>query len=631
MTNISEAALLPDKAELTRFWAFVHTRKFGACAALVSLAVVTLYVFLGTPYHDFLYNDMQNYWLRAIDRLNGYATEEPQYMAWPPGYHIFLAEFFRGLQWLGLENWVSLETGLTINILAFAGSVYALQRLAVKWFRRPGLILTVVLLYGLGFPSLYFHAFLLPDNLAASLMVMAIAAIVCLRGWKAPVIAALLFGFATIIRPSIGPYGLAFVLFYFMQWRFSYAFIARAAVFSAVFFILIAGAAAEVSRVSNGKVTGISISGGLDFFIANSRYHRVDLNYDGWHNFVVVPAVSFQPENGRFYSKTPYYEQGYYYELGWEFIKHNPERLLKNFEHVTDLFFADMLPSKPEAPGYSFFRPVWDGFKFIMLLSMVLYLWLWRGVEKEHWPLLAFLLSTIGLTMLVSYLFTGEPRYTYSIIFVFYLLFLKVIECFLDDWPRWKKAFLPFAATLALGTGTAGATLLLLEPDYPSTLQMDVIPWDAPGTQAAQHYEVGRILFPYQEKAVLQHADLKQPRLTRPAKITLRTNFTITGSGPLSVWFDICSSWRYQIVIDGRPWSPGANVPVDYFLETNISAFLDPGAHTLEVIFDYTPRPAAGFAISYNYHDKSNWRVRETLGISSDRVRFSLPQSTASP
>lgn len=626
MTNTNEATLLPVKAALSRFRVDTQSRLFGVYVALASLAAVAVYVFAFTPYQDFLYNDMRAYWVRAMDRLNGEIFTESQFIAWPPGYHILLAELFRVCRWLGLDRLIRLETALTINILAFAGSVYAFQRIAVRWFRRPKLMLTTLLLYGFGFPAFYFHAFLLPDNLAASLLVIAIAAVFCRDNWKSLVIAAVLFAVATIIRPSIGPYGLSFVIFFFIRWKFGYRFIARAAVFSAVFFTLIAGASAEVSRISGGKVQGISISGGLDFFIANSRYYRIDLNYDGWHNFVVVPALSFQPENGRFYSQTPYYHRDYYFKLGWGFITHNPVRLLKNFEHVRNLFFADMLPSKREAPGFTLLRPLWDWFKFGMFLALGLYIWLWRALEPEHRPLFGLLMSTIGLTLLVSYLFTGEPRYTYSIIFMFYLLFFKLVEYFQLDWPRWKASLAPFAVMLALGTGVAFATPALLEMGYPPTVQVDVAPLQ-PGSEQAQHYTIERVLFPYSEQPVLNHISHDHPPLTRAAKVMMHTNLTITGNTPLNFWFDICSRWPYRILIDGKPWSPDNN-PLDYFQETNVSAYLQPGVHTVAVVVDYTPIAHGGFAISYNYFGKDNWRYRKTLGIDSKRIHFSLPKVT---
>jgi hypothetical protein len=307
---------------------------------------------------------------------------------------------------------------------------------------------------------------------------------------------------------------------------------------------------------------------------------------------------------------------------------------LKNFEHVKDLFFADMLPSKREAPGFTLLRPLWDWFKFGMFLALGLYIWLWRALEPEHRPLFGLLTGAIGLTLLVSYLFTGEPRYTYSIIFMFYLLFFKLVEYFQLDWPRWKESLAPFTVMLALGTGVALAAPALLDMGNPPTVQVDVMPLQ-PQAKPAQHYTVGRVLFPYSEDPVLQHVSHDQPPLTQAAKIRMRTNLTVTGSTPLNFWFDICSRWPYRILIDGKPWSPDNN-PLDYFQEANVSAYLNPGEHSVEVIVDYMPAPHGGFAISYNYFDNKNWRHRKTLGIDSKRIRFSLPEAagttrTASP
>lgn len=632
MITIKEAALLPGKDTLSQFWAFVHTRKFGVCVALASLVVIAFYVFVVTPYPDFLYSDMRKFWTSAMTRLEVDIGqyEEAQFVAWPPLYHIFLAELFRVLQWLGLSGLIRLETVLFINMAAYSASVYAFHRLAVSWFDRPSLVLTTVLLYAFGFPALYFNAFLLSENLGIPLMVIAVAVIALGSGWRSLAAGAAVFALATIVRPSFGPYGLAFVLYYLAQYGLNWKFIGRAAAFSAVFFGMVLLASAEVSRISQGKVFGLSANGGLDFFIAVAQPYRVDVNYDGWHFFVIAPAFSWKPENGRFYFDVPFYEQGYFFSEGWEYIKHEPGRLLQNFGHVRNLFFADMLPSMEAAPGFTFFRPVWDWFKFGMFLALILYFWCWRALGTRA-PLFTLLISTIALTLVVSFIFTGEPRYTYSLMFAFYLLFFKLVEVFYLDWQRWKKTLAPFAVIIAVGAGVAVAGPALLGPEYPPTVQMSVTSQQASQAgQASGQYTVGNVLFPFDKKGMLKHASLKHSPIDQPAQIKLQTNFIVTGAQPLKLWFDICSSWPYQILIDGKAWSP--NGPQDYFLENNVSAHLDPGAHTLEVIVDYRPNPnpdGGGFAISYNYIDKQQWRERSTLGVNSDRVRFRLPKTTS--
>lgn len=631
MQNIaSRNGISSGMAYQGQLWAYVFTRNFGIAIAALSLTFILIYVFAFTDYNAYLYSDMQAYWGRAMDRLNGRTFIETQFLAWPPGYHIFLAELFRILQWIGLPGLVRLETALTLNIVVYTGSVYALHRIAVRWFTRPALILTVMLLYGFGFPAWYFNAFLLAGNLALPLFLIAGALVYCRSNWYPLVAAAVLFAFATAVRPSIGPFGLAFVIYFFVRSGLNWVFITRAAVFSTVYFALIFAASAEVSRISHGKVTGLSANGGLDFFIANSRYHRVDLNYAGWHNFVVVPALSMKPENGFYSTQVPYYHQDFYYKLGWGFIKHDPLRIIKNFEHIKDLFYSRMLPSK-ETPGYLFFRPAWDTLKLIMFLSLGLYLWMWRALKVEERPLFGFLTGVIAVTLLVSYLFTGEPRYTFSIIFVFYLLFFKLVETFCDDWTRWKKVWLPFGLTLGLGAGVVLVVMAAIKPGYPPTVTVQTQPLnDVSATEQTKVSSIGRIYFPVTgvsgktDEAWLVSAD-DGVLVKTGSKISMRTNMEIERTGPLSMKFNIYSTWPFELKLDGKTLIAQGD-DLSYFRELNAFANPGPGLHTIEVFFKYFPY-AGGFTVTYNFFDSDKWEHRNMLGVSDTYVHFMLPDS----
>lgn len=618
------------------FAGFLQSRPFGICFAVITFFFLVFYVFGLADYSSLLYGDMRGFWMRALERLDGDPFRITQYWAWPPGYHIFLAEFFRLLRWMGLGGLIRLETALFINILAYAVSVYALQRIALRWFAKPIWVPVVLVLYGFGFPAWYFYSFLLSGNLAMPLFVAAVACIACRNDWKYSIAAAVLFAFASVVRPSIAPYGLAFVIFFFIRDRISWAFVARAALFSAVFFVLIFGAGAEVSRISQGKVTSLSANGGLDFFIANSRYYRIDLNYRGWHNYIVVPAVSGNPENGFFKTDVPYYNQRYYFNLGWEFIKHNPVRLLQNFEHVHDLFFARMMPSV-ETPGYATFLQVWDWFKLIMFVSGLLYVWMWRGLARDQLPLFGFMTGVVGLTIAVSYLFTGEPRYTYAIIFVFYLLFFKLVELFVTGWPRWKKIWMPYGISVAVICVVGLLTAFAITPRYPPTITMQA---GTPGGRISSAQNVGRLYFPYNFTGEARHGDTKF-KPASPSRISSRTHLDIAGSEPLALQFDICSVWPYAILIDGRlvaedrnPFYPSTeNLAVfdpGSYLEKNAFVTLPPGRHILDVIFDYSHREG-GFTLCYSYRDENNWQHRNMVGKSDPRVRFSLPGEVQSP
>lgn len=595
--------------------------RFSLVLAVCSFVFVLLYVFVLAPYENFLYNDMQGFWQRALERLNGETFRETQFLAWPPWYHIFIAEVLRVFKTLGLDQLIRFEVFLGLNIFVFAISVCAFHRIALKWFDGDArLSLIAALLYGFGFPAWYFNAFLLSDNLSAPLLVIAVALIYLKTDMRSLVAAAVLFAFASVIRPSVAPYGLAFVIALFAIHRVSYKFILRAGVFSAVFFALVFLAMAEVSRISKGKVSGLSANGGLDFFIANSRIYRIDLNYDGWHNFVVVPALSWKPEQGFFRSRVPYYNQDYYYNLGWQYIKHNPSRIVKNIEHVKHLFFAAMLPSRSDAPGFTLFRPVWDVLKFIGFLSAFFFIWLWRDFSLHQKKLAAFMLSTIGITFVVSYLFTGEPRYTYSIMFIFYLIALKVVQFILIKRDRIQHA-LPRVAALLAGLWLSGKVLaFVVSPSYPSHLQATFS--GESNAMPGKNVYLEQLFFPYAEPRALVSAD-KHLKMYSHGELVLATDLLVEGS-TRDLKFDIHSAWPIRIKVDGQDY-----VYLDqpnFFRETPALLQLEPGKHHIEVIVNYFPIEG-GLSLSYSYIDETGWIHRQFLGVDDGPISFSLPES----
>jgi hypothetical protein len=557
-----------------------------------------------------------------MTRLDENPFEDAQFVAWPPLYHIFLAELFRALRWLGLGEWVRLETALTINITAFAVSVYALQRLAVQWFVRSELIFVTVMLYALGFPALYFNSFLLSGNLGMPLMICAFALIAHKQAWWAVTTGALLFALATIVRPSFGAYGLAFVLYYLVRYGMNWKFIGRAAVFSAVFFAAVLLGSLEVARISGGKVFGLSANAGLDFFITMSKYHRVELNYDGWHFFIIAPSLSWEPEYGTFYTNVPFYEQGYYFSRGWEFLKRYPMRLFRSFEHMGHLFFADMLPSRADAPGFNFWRPVWDWFKFGMFLTFGLYVWMWRRLGERK-PEFVMMISVVLLTLLVSAIFTGEPRYTYSILFIFYLLFFKLVELYWKDRRGWLRPTLIYVGILiAVTMLVAGVNVVRRWDLGPRSTMASMQPNN---TSPPVEINMRRVLFPHgQDKVGLFHITEKYPPLEQAAPVRINTRMELLGEDPMLMEFEFYSSWRFRLYIDEREALVSENM--DYFLPATTLLQLEPGVHDIEIMIDYQPM-IGGFAASYNYWEPNGWRVRRFLGVSWEKVRFLLPET----
>jgi hypothetical protein len=606
---------------LTMDWcSLLRSRACAVAIAVLSCLSLMAYVFYLAPYEQFMFNDMLGYWNRAMERLQGQSFRETQFMAWPPIYHIYLAEFFRVCRWLGLNSLIRLETVLVMNILLYSVSVYAVHRMAVRWFEQSGAwAVATTAVYALGFPAWYFNAFLLSDNFSAPLLVVAIALLYCRKSWQALIAAAAIFAIAAAARPSIAPYGLAFVIALLVRHQFTWTFISRAAVFSGVFFLLILCAMAEVSRISNGKVRGLSANGGLDFFIANSRYYRVDTNYDGWHNFVIVPALSWKPEQGAFRSTVPYYQQDYYFDLGWQHLKHDPARLLKNVEHVKHLFFTDMFPTRFDAPGFKFFRPLWDKFKFVLFLSTVLYIWLWPSLSKSQRPLAALLLSLIGITMVVSYLFTGEPRYTYSIIFAFYLLGFNALRLLLRSGAKMKRIVPQFAALLVALWGAGSATAYWLNPVGDARIK--AVHTDAEHPDRTSTAQLPSLYFPFSKTLPLssEHGDMQ---LRRSGMLKFETDMHVDRQVNRVLW-EVFSSWPVKIFMNGEMIMNATGT--DYFRAQVAMTSIEPGVHRVVVEMPYYPGDS-GLAINYLFFDDNRWMYRQRLGIDRTPFHFSLPE-----
>jgi hypothetical protein len=334
---------------------------------------------------------------------------------------------------------------------------------------------------------------------------------------------------------------------------------------------------------------------------------------------VVAPGYSYKPENGVLYTDVPFYNQGYYFKQGWEFIKRDPARLLDNFGHVGNLFFADMLPTRFDAPGFASMRPAWDWFKFIMFMTLGLYVWSWRelGTRRDiFW--LSF--SMIALTLIESFFFTGEPRYTYSILFAFYLLFFKIVEILQFDWRRWVRPVAIYASLLVV-VFAAGEGWRFMEPKDEATLALSV--YSSSSSPITAHvapmsYEISDALFPFAKEFPMTDASGDVTFPDRPAQVRLHGALEVKDDKPLPIQFEINSSWPARFFIDGRPIMEVNSS--DYFSEAVTHPTLSPGVYDVELVFDYLPQ-SGGFAMNYSYWD-NGWRERGVLGQDTPKIHF---------
>jgi energy-coupling factor transporter transmembrane protein EcfT len=259
-----------------------------------------------------------------------------------------------------------------------------------------------------------------------------------------------------------------------------------------------------------------------------------------------------------------------------------------------------------------------------MFLTLGLYAWMWRRLGERK-PEFVMMISIILLTLIVSAVFTGEPRYTYSILFVFYLLFFKLIELYREDRRGWVRPALIYAVLLATATAaTAGVNEVIRRDLGPRGVRLTVLPDSA---SPPVEVEVRRMLFPHGKKKIgLFHVTEDYPPLRQAAPVRMQTRMEVLGTGPLLVEFEMYSAWRFGFYVDKRQLLFSENM--DYFTASTVLIQLEPGVHEIEIVLEYQPL-IGGFAASYNYWEPNGWRVRRFLGVSWERIRFLMPETTA--
>ncbi len=175
------------------------------------------FVFGMTRYRDHLVSDMGGYWIRALERFGGDETSITQWdSGWPPLPHVLLAQFFRLIHLLRLDD-LRLEIVLGTQILLSAASVLLLYGIALRISRDVRAANLVALLYAFSYPTIYLCGFVLSEGPAVPLLITAVWLVLrCERVWCSAAAGAVL-SLAVALRPAYLPMAAVFGLY--ILWR----------------------------------------------------------------------------------------------------------------------------------------------------------------------------------------------------------------------------------------------------------------------------------------------------------------------------------------------------------------------------------------------------------------------------
>jgi hypothetical protein len=389
----------------------------------LSCLIRGVYVFRYTDYHHYLVSDMGGYWVRAIEWMQGQRQVHNQWAIWPPLYHILLGYAFQLFRSIHIPPPHWLASFLVAQIVLGSVSVYCLYGIAREMLRHRVAAIIVGVLYMLTYPVIYLNAFILSENVALPLVI--IAAYLVVRHPRSPkhlVAAGLLLGVSVGVRPAYVLFSAAFLIYALIR-QGGLRAAARGLFFAAGFAAVTLCVCLTISWMSHGRVKGLSANGGLNFFIMQCKLLHVESHYfvDGGEYTYVIIAPQFAEEQWRatYYTDHPPYEPGYFVKKGVGCLCE--ERMwVDNFWELRKLYFGTLFPTFSTAAGCMAIDPICKVMLGVLTLAALLLAPVaWMVRRRIDWTAALFW-SFIALVTTTSFFFGCERRYIYSVTFAVY-------------------------------------------------------------------------------------------------------------------------------------------------------------------------------------------------------------------
>ncbi len=397
---------------------------------IISFAIRIVYVFYFTDYKNYLVSDMGGYWERATGRYNGDIFPLHQWTCWGTFFHFYLAFVFKILALLNLFEF-RLEAVLLLNIIYSVISIFFFYRIAHLILRISKFTILATILYAFSYPFIYLNTFVLSENLSLPLLIVSVYILLMHRKQVFLVfLNGILLGLGIGFRPALVLLAVPFLLYIIFAEKISWRAIISALVFGFGVFIIVFLVIVENNYISKGELKTLAGNGGIGFFIAQCKPSVVKSFYQGLHVHIATSIFVDDPTKQEFTTDHPIHDQSYFYKLGVDCIRKNPNVWIENFKNLKYMFFGPLFPSMLSAKWFEsliklsnyliFFMTLTLGFIYYILKDMKL-----KSHESKQILLLCSILFFIILTM---YFFTVEMRYLFPGYFIIYLLFFYIMS-----------------------------------------------------------------------------------------------------------------------------------------------------------------------------------------------------------
>ena len=383
------------------FWAYT--------LLFVGFILRLLYIFNFTKPENYLWSDAGGYDQRALQMAKDQYIMFSTYF--PPFFHMFLSLIYRPVIWLGLESW-RIKIDVVFFALLYILSFWCIYQISKKLFSKKTalIILTILILW---YPFIFLNALVMSENLFFPLFFFGLYLLITKPDKTSTGFwIGLCWGFAVVTRPIFAlalPLFLLWGLYYKINWKFLLNFIITAGLIIVAIMIF-------NFCYTQGSEKSISSNGGSVFALLWCDAKSIQFTDNGVYYWFAPPANSNYPDSRRIFTSVPFTNQKYYYQMGFDCLKQNPERLITNISSVAKLFYSQLFPTIESLAGWEILQKLFrflTGLLFIISTATIIgisckFISINKSVRKYFYLFALIILSLIITTYFQG---VGEERY----------------------------------------------------------------------------------------------------------------------------------------------------------------------------------------------------------------------------
>jgi 4-amino-4-deoxy-L-arabinose transferase-like glycosyltransferase len=389
-------------AEIKKNWILYSILLFGFCFRL-------FYIFTSTTPGMYLWSDPGGYDLRALKMASGQFVSGSTY--WPPFFHIFLSLIYLPLRWLGLTS-LRISIDVILFSIFYLIAFWCVYKIVEKLFsKKIGLIVLGIMI--LWYPFIFLNYLIMSENLFFLLLFLGLYLLIVKPIKPSTGIwLGLLWGSAFLCRPIF-----AFVIPFFLIWAFHYKINRK----TLLLFGLVVGFMVLLMMGFNSWYTGgaersISSNGGVGFAMLWCDAKSLEFSANNSSYGLGPPANIDYPESSRIFTKVPFENQKYYYNLGINCINSNPWWILNGLSSVSKVFYSHLFPTIGNVSGWEELRVFFRNLTLVLfLLNIITFIGILSNrvkvdeIFKKYFYF--FFLILFSLLIAVFLQGTGEERY----------------------------------------------------------------------------------------------------------------------------------------------------------------------------------------------------------------------------